>query len=66
MNYPGQDTVAEFRKIGYSDEQIKVLLDSGMAIQYDEKVFQPDRFNIMKPGTIYNQVFSVIGKKYFI
>ena len=63
MNYPGQDTVAEFKKIGYSDDQIKELLDSGMATQYDEKVFQPDRFNIMKPGTIYNQVFSAIGKK---
>lgn len=60
--YPGENTIEEFKKIGYSDEKIKSLLDSGLATQYDEDVYHPDRFNIQKPGTVYNQVFSAVGK----
>lgn len=60
--YPGDSTVEQLKKIGYTDEKIKSLLDSGVATQYDENVYHPDRFNIIKPGTVYNQVFAAIGK----
>ena len=58
MNYPGDHTVDELKKIGYSDEKIKELLDKGIATQMDPETYEYDRFNIMKPGTTYNMIMG--------
>lgn len=58
MNYPGDNTVAEFKKIGYSDEQIQALLDKGVLTQMDPETYEYDRFNIMKPGSTYNMIMG--------
>ncbi len=56
MNYPGDSTVEELKKIGYSEERIQSLLDRGIARQLDPETYEYDRFNIEKPGTTYNMV----------
>ena len=54
MTYPGENTVEQFKTIGYSDEEINALLEKEIVTQLDPETFEYDRFNITKPGTTYN------------
>ena len=58
MNYPGDHTVEELKKIGYSDEKVQELLSSGVATQLDPETYEYDRFDITKPGTTYNMIMG--------
>lgn len=57
----GENTREQLKIIGYTDEQIDKFRAKKIVSEGDQ--FQPDRFNITKPGTVYNMVFSAIGKK---
>lgn len=61
MSVAGENTREELKKIGYTDEQIEKFRAKKILTEGDQ--FQPDRFNVQKPGTYYNMVFSGIGKK---
>ena len=61
MSYPGEHTVEQLKKIGYSDEKIESLLGKGVVTQHDPATYEYDRFNIMKEGTTYNKVMGGKG-----
>lgn len=58
MNYPGDCTIEQLKKIGYTDDQIKALLDKGVVTQLDPETYDYDRFNIIKPGSTYNLIMG--------
>lgn len=55
----GENTREELKKIGYTDEQIDKFRAKKLASEGDQ--FKPDRFNIAKPGTVYNQLYTAMG-----
>lgn len=57
----GNDTREQMKLVGYTDEEIDAYRAKGLVTEGDQ--FEPDRFNIMKPGTYYNKLFAAIGKK---
>lgn len=58
-NYPvGDSTREQLKQIGYTDEEIDEYRASGLISEGDQ--FEMDRFNVMKPGTYYNKIFSNI------
>ena len=61
MSYPGEHTLEELKKLGYTDEQLKTMLDKSIISQHDPETYEYDRFNIMKPGTTYNKVMGGKG-----
>lgn len=54
----GDNTREQLKLVGYTDEEIDKYRASGLITEGDQ--FEPDRFNIMKPGTYYNKLFSAI------
>ena len=55
----GEHTREELKKVGYTDEQVDKFREKKFLSEGDQ--FQPDRFNVYKPGTYYNMVFSALG-----
>lgn len=52
----GEHTREQLKVIGYSDEKIDKMRKKGLISEGDQ--FDPERFNVMKPGTYYNKIFS--------
>ncbi|MDD2980880.1 MAG: CaiB/BaiF CoA-transferase family protein [Hespellia sp.] len=52
----GENTREQLKELGYSDEKIDGLRSKGVISEGDQ--FESDRFDITKPGTYYNKVFS--------
>lgn len=58
MNYPGEHTLEQLKKIGYSDEKIAALIEDGVIAQMNPETYEYDRFNISKPGSTYNLIMG--------
>ena len=43
---------------GYTDEQVDKFRAKKVLTEGDQ--YEPDRFNVMKPGTYYNKLFSAL------
>lgn len=54
----GENTREQLKLIGYTDEQIDKFRAKKIVTEGDQ--YEPDRFNVMKPGTYYNKLFSAL------
>lgn len=54
----GQHTREQLKLVGYTDEQIDSFRAKKVLTEGDQ--YEPDRFNVMKPGTYYNKLFSAL------
>ena len=54
----GEHTREQLKLIGYTDEQVDKFRAKKVLTEGDQ--YEPDRFNVMKPGTYYNKLFSAL------
>ena len=54
----GEHTREQLKLIGYTDEQVDKFRAKKILTEGDQ--YEPDRFNVMKPGTYYNKLFSAM------
>lgn len=52
----GENTREQLKICGYTDEQIDALRAKKVISEGDQ--YEPERFNVQKPGTAYNMVFT--------